>query len=56
MRYIVQCDDPSDMILGMNAIKALIRDKYSVCYYEFDNNQLWFVRQTKTGYSARLIN
>jgi hypothetical protein len=53
MRYIIECDDPTDIVLGMKAIKSLIKDRTDYCLIEFENGSLWVVKETKTGYSAR---
>lgn len=53
MRYIIECDDPTDIILGMKAIKSIIRDGNKDAIIEFEDNSLWYVKRTKTGYSAR---
>jgi len=52
-RYIIECDDPTDIILGMKSIKSLMEDKTDNAIIEFTNGSLWYVRKTKTGYSAR---
>jgi hypothetical protein len=53
MRYIIECDDPTDIILGMKAIKSIIRDGNKDAIIEFEDNSLWYVKRTKTGFSAR---
>ena len=53
MRYIIECKDPNDIILGMKAIKSLIEDRTDYALIEFENGSLWVVKETKTGYSAR---
>jgi len=53
MRYIIECDDPTDIVLGMKAIKSLISDGYEANIIVFEDNSLWYVKKTKTGYSAR---
>jgi hypothetical protein len=53
MRYIIECDDPTDIILGMKAIKSLIKVGTQSSVVGFENNSLWYVKKTKTGYSAR---
>ena len=53
MRYIIECDDPTNIILGMKAIKSIIRDGNKDAIIEFEDNSLWYVKKTKTGYSAR---
>ena len=52
-RYIIECDDPTDIILGMRAIKNLAESGNAFAILEFDNGSLWVVNKTKTGYSAR---
>ena len=53
MRYIIECDDPTDIILGMRAIKSIIRDGNKDTIIGFEDNSLWYVKRTKTGFSAR---
>jgi len=53
MRYIIECDDPTNIILGMKAIKSIIRDGNKDAIIEFEDNSLWYVKRTKTGFSAR---
>jgi len=53
MRYIIECDDPTDIILGMKCIKNLIKHGEDSAILEFEDDSLWYVRKTKTGYSAR---
>jgi hypothetical protein len=53
MRYIIECDDPTDIILGMKAIKSLIKVGTQSSIVGFEDNSLWYVKRTKTGYSAR---
>lgn len=52
-RYIIECDDPSDIILGMRAIRSAIKDNNLLAFVEFTDGSVWFVSKTKTGYSAR---
>ena len=52
-RYIIECDEPEDIIVGMKAVKALVGSKAEDCILSFDNGSLWYVKKTKTGYSAR---
>ena len=52
-RYIIECDDPTGIFLGMRAIKNLKDSGDALAILEFDNGSLWFVNKTKTGYSAR---
>jgi len=56
VRYIIECDDPTDIILGMKAIKSIIRDGNKDAIIEFEDNSLWYVKKTKTGFSARTAN
>ena len=51
-RYIIECDDPTDIILGMQAIRQLIKYNMEDTILEFGDG-LWVVKKTKTGYSAR---
>ena len=53
MRYIIECDDPTDIILGMKAIRSIIRDGNKDAIIGFEDNSLWYVKKTKTGFSAR---
>jgi len=53
VRYIIECDDPTDIILGMKAIRSSIRDGNKDAIIGFEDNSLWYVKRTKTGYSAR---
>ena len=53
MRYIIECDDPTDIILGMKAIRWIIRDGDKDAIVGFEDNSVWYVKKTKTGYSAR---
>ena len=52
-RYIIECDDPKDIILGMRAIKIAIKDNNRLDFVMFTDGSLWVVNKTKTGYSAR---
>ena len=52
-RYIIECDDPTDIILGMRAIKNLKESGDALAFLGFEDGSLWVVNQTKTGYSAR---
>ena len=52
-RYIIECDDPTDIFFGMRAIKRLIELDKPDAITTFDNGSLWVVNKTKTGYSAR---
>ena len=52
-RYIIECDDLTDIFFGMRAIKRLIELDKPDTITTFDNGSLWVVNKTKTGYSAR---
>ena len=56
-RYIIECDDPSDIILGMKAIKSLMKSEAEhgsiSTIVAFEDDSLWYVKKTETGYSAR---
>jgi hypothetical protein len=54
-RYIIECDDPSDIIFGMKAIREVIRFGDWRNYIRFEDGSLWVVNKTKTGYSARTV-
>lgn len=56
-RFIVECTDPTDIILGMKAIKSLINydPNWQSMGVEFEDGSRWFVVKTKTGYSARKL-
>ena len=53
MRFIVECDEPTDMILGMRAIEKQIRadEDRGTCWFE--DGSIWSTWKTKTGYSTR---
>lgn len=55
-RFIVECEDPTNIILGMKVIKGMIKDNedYTICVFEDDS--VWYGKKTKTGYSARTRN
>jgi hypothetical protein len=53
MRYIIECEDPNDIILGMKCIKNIQKSGDRDAIIEFTNGSLWYVTKTKTGYSAR---
>lgn len=55
MRYIIECNDPNDIILGMKSIKSLIEDGGKDVVVEFTNGSLWYAKRTETGYSARTV-
>jgi hypothetical protein len=44
-RYIIECDDLSDIIL--------IENNARLAFVDFTDGSLWVVNKTKTGYSAR---
>ena len=53
-RYIIECDDPTDIVLGMRVIKELIKADWKDIIFQFDDpGGLWYGKKTKTGYSAR---
>ena len=52
-RYIIECEDPADIILGMRCIQTLLKSGDTDSIIAFDNGSLWYVKRTKTGYSAR---
>jgi len=52
-RYIIECGDPTNIILGMKCIKSLMNGKTDDAIIEFTDGSLWYVKKTKTGYSAR---
>ena len=55
-RYIIECDDPSDIILGMKAVRTLMEltaHNVEEWFVPFYNGSVWHVKKTKTGYSAR---
>ena len=57
MRYIIECEDPTDIILGMHCVKELIKlekeEGSNSAIIGFTKDDLWYVKKTKTGYSAR---
>lgn len=55
MRYIIECDDPADIVLGAKVIRNLMNNlpQNDSVIIEFSDASLWYVRKTKTGYSAR---
>jgi hypothetical protein len=56
VRYIIECDDPTDIILGMKAIRSLVKAGTQSSIVGFEDNSLWYVQRTKTGFSARTAN
>ena len=52
-RFIIECEDPNDIILGMKCIKNLECGNTDDAILEFSDGSLWYVKKTKTGYSAR---
>lgn len=53
MRYIIECEDTDDIILGMKCIKTATKENLNIAFLGFENDDLWIVRKTKTGYSVR---
>ena len=54
-RYIIHCDNPEDIILGIKAIKKSMTDKADDLLVEFEGSSIWHVKKTKTGYAAKFI-
>ena len=56
MRYIIETVMPDGLEAGVDAIRTLAKepglDKMAV---RFDEGGDWFVKETKTGYSARQV-
>jgi hypothetical protein len=52
-RYIIECDDPTDIIFGMKAIRNLSASGDAVVILAYHDGGVWYVKKTKTGYSAR---
>ena len=56
MRYIIECTVPDNLEAGIDAIRELSKnpelEKMAIRYTEGGD---WFVRETKTGYSAKLV-
>lgn len=52
-RFIIECEDPLDIILGMKCIQALIKYGTKDAILGFNDNDMWYVKKTKTGFSAR---
>jgi hypothetical protein len=52
-RYIIECDDPTDIIFGMKAIRNLSASGDAVAILAYHDGGVWYVKKTKTGYSAR---
>ena len=54
MRYTIECKDLNDIILGMKCIKHLsdLGEDSAIVGFN-DEDRLWYVKKTKTGYSAR---
>jgi len=52
-RYIIDCEDPDDIILGMKCVKSLAKESTDDAILEFNDGSIWYVKKTKTGYSAR---
>jgi hypothetical protein len=59
-RYIIECDDPEDVILGMRLIKRIAADGKKWGCSEFGDSKrkakLWIAHRTKTGFSARYVD
>jgi len=53
MRFIIECEDPMDIILGYRSIKNCMEAGVNLSISSFDNGSTFLVRKTKTGYSAR---
>lgn len=53
MRHIIECEDPTDIILAMKSIKDMIEKGHTHCVYMFENGTVWVARKTKTGFSVR---
>jgi hypothetical protein len=58
MRYIIECDDPDDIILGIRLIKRIAADGSKWGCSEFGDvpRKLWIAHSTKTGFSARDVD
>lgn len=52
-RYIIECEEPNDIILGMKCIKILGTSDDKDAIMEFNDGSLWYVKRTKSGFSAR---
>ena len=52
-RYIIECEEPDDIILGMKCIENLVASDTKDAILEFTDGSMWYVKRTKTGYSAR---
>ena len=57
-RYIIECDNPDDIILGMRLIKRIAADdsKWGCSEFGDDPRKLWIAHRTKTGFSARNVD
>jgi hypothetical protein len=57
-RYIIECDNPDDIILGMRLIKRIAADgsKWGCSEFGDEPRKLWMVHRTKTGFSARDVD
>lgn len=53
MRYIIKCEDTFDILIGWKAINCLIKQGTKDIVLEFEDDSVWYVKKTKTGYSAR---
>lgn len=54
-RYIIHCDNPEDIILGIKAIKKSMTDKADDLLVDVGGGSIWYVKKTKTGYAAKLV-
>ena len=56
MRYIIECTVPDNLEAGVDAIRELSKrpalDKMAIKYTEGGD---WYVKETKTGYSAKQV-
>jgi hypothetical protein len=60
MRYIIETNEPDDLVLGIRAIKYCMNkgdDDSIMCYGEMNTDQerSFWVKKTKTGYSCRRL-
>jgi len=53
VRFIIECEDPMDIILGYRAIKSCMEAGVDLSVSSFDNGSVFLVRKTKTGYSVK---
>lgn len=52
-RYIIECKEPDDIILGMKCIKKIAASDVKEGIVSLNDGSLWYVKRTKTGFSAR---